>query len=367
MRLYSDHMEANINSENDAKTEPRSESCLKSVGRAAFLRAAMAFGNSIMEARHRNDLLVLCYHSVLPDGIADPEKFGNTVSISEFTRQLQVLCSEWHPIAAADVVSWYTRGTSLPSRPVLVTLDDGYRNNLEYAAPLLLKYGVPAVMFVSTGYIGTDRLLWPYELQERVFRWSRDRLPLPNGHECELPQGHTARYEISEAVRECCKKLPIEQRRAYVKVLMSADVSPGESRQSISFMNWDEVRELLRMGYEIGSHSEQHPILSRLNVEQLWHEVNESKKTIERELSISCSYFAYPNGSRWDFSAESEHALRQAEYELAFTAIPRFCSRNDNPLHLGRVVIPDHPSIGVFRTNISMLHSTAKRWMRAAA
>jgi peptidoglycan/xylan/chitin deacetylase (PgdA/CDA1 family) len=358
---------ANIVSENDAKSNSRTESNLKTKGRAAFLRAAMAFGNSIIEARHCNDLLVVCYHSVLPDGTADPEKFGNAVSISEFTAQLQVLCSEFHPIAAVDVASWYTRGTSLPARPVLVTFDDGHRNNLEYAAPLLLKYGVPAVIFVTTGYIGQQRLLWPYEIQERILSRSRDRFPLPNGDECELPQGYAARYEIAQAVRECCKKLPFEQTCNYLRVLKATDIALGQSRHSFEFMNWYEVRELLRMGFEIGSHSEEHPMLSRLNAEQLWHEVNESKETIERELSISCRYFAYPNGSRADFSAESEHALRQAEYELAFTTIPSFCSRTDNSLQLGRVVVPDHPSLELFRTHISTLHSTAKRWLRAIA
>jgi peptidoglycan/xylan/chitin deacetylase (PgdA/CDA1 family) len=248
-----------------------------------------------------------------------------------------------------------------------VTFDDGYRNNRIYAAPLLLKYGVPAVMFVTTGYIGTDRLLWPYEVQERILCWSEPTLPLPGGRECHLPRGFTARYQLAECVREHCKTLPFDEACAYLEALTAGGDMPGESRQSLTFMNWDEVCELAHMGFAIGSHTVEHAILSRLSKKRLWDELQQSKTTIERELSAPCRYFAYPNGGPSDLSAESEDALRQAGYKFAFTTTPCFCSKAQNPLHLGRIVIPDHPSLDLFRAHISMLHSTAKRWLQRSA
>jgi peptidoglycan/xylan/chitin deacetylase (PgdA/CDA1 family) len=350
----------------DRVLRPRGEpglSYLRKIGKAAFWQFSTACGNAILQSLQRGRVLVICYHSVLPDATPDPQKFGNVVSTSEFAAQLQVLSREFNPISAADLSASYRCGARLPSRPVLVTFDDGYRNNRIHAAPLLLEYGIPALVFVTTGYIGTNRLLWPYEVQERILCWSQLKLPLPGGHECELPQDSTARYEWAEYVREQCKTLSFEDACAYLELLRASEDMPGESRQSLTFMDWDEVRELTHMGFEIGSHTVEHAILSRLSKERLRDELERSKKTIERELSIPCPYFAYPNGRTADLTAESQEALRQAQYDFAFTSIPSFCSTAQNPLCLGRVVIPDHPSVDQFRAHVSTLHSAVKRWL----
>jgi peptidoglycan/xylan/chitin deacetylase (PgdA/CDA1 family) len=330
---------------------------------AKLLHFPITCGNKIFQSFQGSRVLVICYHSVLPDGTPDPQKFGNAVSTSEFAAQLQVLSREYNPISAADLSAWYSGSTRLPSRPVLVTFDDGYHNNHIYAVPLLLKYGVPALIFVSTGYVGTDRLLWPYEVQERILSWSCTRLPLPCGNECELPRNFAARYALAENVREQCKGLPFEKACAYLKVLNGGGVISGQSRQSLKFMTWDETRELTRLGFAIGSHTVEHAILSGLSSEQLRYELRQSKAMIERELSIPCRYFAYPNGDAACLSAESQEEVRQAGYELAFTVIPSFCSQVQNPLRLGRVAIPDHPPLDVFRAYISMLHSTVRQWL----
>jgi peptidoglycan/xylan/chitin deacetylase (PgdA/CDA1 family) len=337
---------------------------LTKIAKAAFLHFSSSCGNTIFQAFQGSRVLVICYHSVLPDGTADPQKFGNAVSTSEFVAQLEVLRREFNPISAEDLRASY-RGARLPPRPVLVTFDDGYRNNRIHAAPLLMEYGIPALMFVTTGYVGTDRLLWPYEVQERILCWRQPMLPLPGGHECKLPQNFTARYQWAEYMREECKTMSFEDACAYLEVLRVSGDIPGESRQALRFMDWDEIRELSHMGFEIGSHTVEHAILSRLSNERLEYELQRSKKTIEHEISLPCRCFAYPNGGLGDFTSESQEALRKAQYEFAFTTNPSFCSTAQNPLCLGRVVIPNHPSLKQFRTHISisMLRSAVKRWL----
>jgi hypothetical protein len=88
----------------------------------------------------------------------------------------------------------------------------------------------------------------------------------------------------------------------------------------------------------------------------------ESKSTIEREIKRECRYFAYPNGTRADI-AGAQDALRAARYDFAFTTVPTFTSRSQNRLSIGRVVIPDRPSVNEFRMHVSMLHSTVKSWL----
>lgn len=331
--------------------------------RAAFGQFSNLCGNSVFQALQRGRVLVICYHSVVPDDTPDPHRLGNVVTTSEFAAHLEILTREFDPISAADLSAWYSGSAQLPRRPVLVTLDDGYRNNLTYAAPLLLHYGVPALMFVTTGYIATERRLWPYEVQERILSWSEPELPLPSGNKCELPRDSGERYLVAQWVREECKNLPFEQTCAYRALLTAAGSLSGGSTES-GFLTWDDVRELVRLGFEIGSHTVEHPILSHVSPERLWDEVQLSKKTIEHELSMPCRYFAYPNGRARDITIESEKALRQAQYSFAFTTIPGFWSASENPFRLGRVVIPDHASVDMFHRN--MLQSTVKGWLAVA-
>src|SRR3954454_13977229 len=147
--------------------------------RAALLAADYAGINGALRTYSRNCLAVACYHGVVPDEHPHEYDYRNTVSVRAFARQMELL-TRWHkPVSAADIRDHIEKGTSLPARPVLVTFDDGYRNNLVHAAPVLERYGVPALISVTTGYVASKRLLWCEELRLRVLHWPKPKLPMP--------------------------------------------------------------------------------------------------------------------------------------------------------------------------------------------
>jgi peptidoglycan/xylan/chitin deacetylase (PgdA/CDA1 family) len=95
-------------------------------------------------------LPVLMYHHVHPS-----RKDALTVTVPQFEEQLQFLASAgYQPITCRDVIEHLQRGAKLPPRPVLLTFDDGYVNNLEYAYPLLARYGFKATIFLAVGLLG---------------------------------------------------------------------------------------------------------------------------------------------------------------------------------------------------------------------
>src|SRR3990167_2097406 len=154
--------------------------------------------NALMRRASRGSLLVLCYHGVVSEGHPeDALRTRNTVSVREFREQLCIVCRFFTPVSAMDVLAFIEGGISLPDYPVLVTFDDGFRNNLTCAAPELERQGVPALFHVTTGLIGRDRLLWTQELDERILRWRYDRVPIPNGdQDAPLPSNVAARAGI---------------------------------------------------------------------------------------------------------------------------------------------------------------------------
>jgi peptidoglycan/xylan/chitin deacetylase (PgdA/CDA1 family) len=99
----------------------------------------------------RPALRVLCYHQINPSG---PDCF--TVTSQQLDTQLRYLVGEgFNFIHARDLVS----GSSLPERPLLLTFDDGYLDNLEHAQPVLQRHGAKATIFIVTAYAG-DRAQW---------------------------------------------------------------------------------------------------------------------------------------------------------------------------------------------------------------
>jgi peptidoglycan/xylan/chitin deacetylase (PgdA/CDA1 family) len=99
-------------------------------------------------------LPVLMYHKV------DMSRKDNlTISIEQFESHLKFLKeNKYEPISMNQLIHFLEKKSLLPDKPVLITFDDGYLNNLELAYPLLQKYHFKAVIFIATSFIGTEIL-----------------------------------------------------------------------------------------------------------------------------------------------------------------------------------------------------------------
>ncbi len=320
---------------------------IRSVVKSAVLGGLKHLGiNAIERARRAKDLLVVTYHGVLPtDNAADRFGYENTVSAGEFDGHLRFLKRRFHPLSLADLLSCVRGERELPPRPALVTFDDGYRNNLTHAAPLLAKHGVPAIVFLSTAYIGERRILWPTELVERLLVWPLPTIALPGGEAEEpMPSALEGRRALAKRIVRDAKRRPARESAEYLEFVRShTRLDPGLAEQDLyAFLTWDEVRTLSRMGVELGAHSVHHSILSRLSPEDLRDELRESKARIEHELGSECFSMAYPNGTSLDYSPEVIEAVRRSGYSLAFAVTNDFHRPGGDPFAVGRMVVPGH-------------------------
>ncbi len=338
----------------------------RSLAKGAFYAAARRLGvNALMRRRSRDELLLVCYHSVIPDDYPrDPYRCRGAIRTGVFRKQLETLASCFNPVSASDLLNWADGSTALPSSPFLVTFDDGFRNNLTHAAPELERLGIPALIHVTTGYVGTQRVLWMQELDERILHWKHKMLPLPE-NEPDLPmplQAH-ARIRVAHRVRDLCKTISDKARRTYLQRLRNEPFPDGGEmhRELRDFLTWDDVRDLHRRGFAIGSHTVEHPILTRLSREELDRELRRSKATIERELGTECPWIAFPNGEADDVSAEVIGRVKQAGYRIGFTLTEGSNPPSANPLMLDRICISTELPENVFDAKISRLCHSANR------
>jgi peptidoglycan/xylan/chitin deacetylase (PgdA/CDA1 family) len=224
-------------------------------------------------------LRVLMYHKVndLP---------GNRMSmpVAKFDEQMAQLGELGYTVVDLDaVLDHYLERKPLPPGAVLITFDDGYRDNLECAAPVLRKYGYPAVQFVPLAYVG-------------------DGLPLP--HEESL----ASRGVINRTV------------------------------------DWDELRELEANAIRIESHGISHRPLADLEIDEAAREIVISKLRLEERLGRPVRAFSYVKGSEAHYKPVHLSLVRQAGYDVAFTSVSGANSPQSDPLELHRYNVEPYPA-----------------------
>lgn len=311
--------------------------------KAAALRVAASCGvTRAVRHRLRKRLVVLCYHGVVDDRLCD-DRYRTRVAmtVSQFKSQLQFVRKYYRYISVQELLHSLKTDEPLPERAVLVTFDDGFRNNLTHAAPVLKELGIPAIFFMPTGYIGTNNLLWPHLLDELVLTWPLRAISVPNGASTCVPAAPTSRNRLAEYLRNVCLELADEDRQSYIDAL-AQEHSPqldSQLRELNAFLSWDDVRDLARQRFAIGSHTVHHPILTRLTATRLREELVESKATIEKETGEPCECIAYPNGRVQDYSVSVTEAAQAAGYRAGFALCGCPCDPRRRPLAIDRISI----------------------------
>ncbi|MDR2761293.1 MAG: polysaccharide deacetylase family protein [Planctomycetaceae bacterium] len=332
------------------------------IKRILLLGVELAGLNSLSRFWTRRRLLGLCYHSVVSDN--SPENDARTriaVTVSQFDEQLRELRKNWNPVSLTQIRNAVENNILLPDRAVHVSFDDGYRNNLIYATPALVRYKIPATIFVTTNLISTQsRMIWALELHERLSELTDSEIEI-GGQTYQLPPPESpSRTALALDLLNCVKRLSASERDLLLQKLRTRaelDLTPSWKKELYEFLNWDEIRLLRGQGIEIGAHTLSHPVLSSLDLAELNRELVESKKCIERELGEECNVLAYPFGSVYDFSDEVIETAKRAGFKLAFTLQEQRNKVELDPMKIHRICINREHSIDSFRVLISGLRN----------
>jgi peptidoglycan/xylan/chitin deacetylase (PgdA/CDA1 family) len=261
------------------------------------------------------------YHRVIPPDLKDFVGYEPTISAwaSSFEQQMAFVRRHFNAISLDMLIDWQRGRSALPSRPLLITFDDGYRDTYDFAWPVLKRYELPSVLFVVTDYIGAARL-FDWDIASYCFhRTSEHEADLPLIGFREWRNDAQRRALMHEWIRALLKQ-PGDVRQAAVEELsrtldveLSGDVSRGLC------LNWEQVRQMEISGMAIGSHSQTHPILTRISAKQAGEELANSRERISDECGRPASAFAYPNGV---FDAGLQELISARGYQLAFGTQP---------------------------------------------
>jgi peptidoglycan/xylan/chitin deacetylase (PgdA/CDA1 family) len=303
--------------------------------------------------------IILIYHRVaeLP---FDPQLLS--VKPQHFAEHLDLLKKYCSPLSLGELDRVLRDGT-LPHNPVVITFDDGYADNLALAKPLLERYTIPATVFMAAGYIGSQREFWwddlerlflqPVTLPEtlrldingRTFDWELGKANAYDAYayqdwNVEILGNPTPRHAVYRSVCQLLRPLTDESRRETLERLLAWAGAERGGRKTHLPLTSTELARLDEGGLvEVGAHTLTHALLCSLPKAEQQAEIHGSKTALEEILGHPIKTFAYPFGSRFDYTSESVAVVREAGFEMACANFPGVVWRRSDHFQLPRLLV----------------------------
>lgn len=293
----------------------------RSAGMSALRRLRSAVGGAVV---------VLTYHRVT-DSVDDSH--GIAVPAARFAEHVEAFAGRYELMTASDLMRRLSEGAPLPRRGLCITIDDGYSDALSAALPVLSQHGVPATVFVCSGFIDEPREFWWDEL-ERLVVHSR-ALPrridlaagqtrfvreLPAEASVSSPSALAARSDLSRDLTSLLEPLSNEEREAVLSRLRELTGQTRLVRSERRPLNAAELERLARSGLvEIGAHTVNHVRLGSRRLPEQRDEIERSKRRLEEMTGAPVVTFSYPHGTPGSYSRATERLVREAGFVGAVT------------------------------------------------
>ncbi len=251
---------------------------------------------------------VLIFHRV---SYKQNDPWGLEVTPEKFEEYIRIISSNYPIIRFED--NWH----KVQERSIVLTFDDGYCDNYQYALPILEKYNVPATVFVSTGNIGSEREFW----------WDR-----------------IARLLSEDSVRDVRGQLLTlshEERERQIARIESKLLNSKQASKDDRSLNMKELKCLAASPIiTIGAHTVTHSMLSALSKEEQEEEILASKRFLEQSIERPVHIFSYPFGGEGTYNEGTINILKQYGFVKAATNYSGLTNANDDMYQIPRCGIP---------------------------
>jgi peptidoglycan/xylan/chitin deacetylase (PgdA/CDA1 family) len=275
-------------------------------------------------------------------------------------------------VSLRDVFLRLREGNPSLRRAVSFTIDDGYADQVEIAAPVFAEFDCPVTTFVCTGFLDGRLWMW-WDRIEYVFRETGHReLSL----ESSLGALHfkwadeAGRNLAQREFTEICKKMTDgDKHAAILEIAARAEVElPATPPSQYAPVTWDALRAAEQRGMRFAPHTMTHPVLTRTSDEQARQEIGDSMKRVQAECADPDPFFCYPNGQHGDFGPREFQILEELGFSGAVAGYAGYASAHawsDDPLArfaVRRFSYPNHrPDVIQYASGLERLKSILRR------
>ncbi len=225
--------------------------------------------------------------------------------------------------------------------PLVLTFDDGYRDNYTHAFALACELRVPITIFLVPGYVESDKPFPWLEGKRLASRAEVDRISF---------EGRTYNLKLLKE-RNCLAKVldyhlihakSVEERKVFlmnISKALAVPLSLTPEEESMLPLTWNEIGEMEASGWvSFGAHTMHHPMLANLeNPAEVYHEVEQCRALLEQKLGHAVRIFAYPFGQPEEVGDEGPRAVKTAGYDWVATTVYGINTPQTDPHRLHRI------------------------------
>lgn len=278
------------------------------------------------------------FHRVTPvrDLLWDP------MDVALFDRCIKYISTHYQVALLEDLVKMPNIGSL--KKYATIMFDDGYKDNIEYALPILEKYNCKASFYVVTDCINYNLPTWTHVLEYSFQNTNIQELNLDfdflsDDLKIESLPTKEDRIAYVKILKPFLKKLPSEQRELVLNKIQSKCIDVVFPKL---MMNWSDLLHLKNAGHVVGSHTKSHCMLGTMSDEkEIKTELLESGKEIEKQLGFFPSTISYPVGS---FNETVKRISREVGYEVGLAVKQNVYNPNkEDVFEISRIELYNEP------------------------
>lgn len=240
---------------------------------------------------NRRKLLLPMYHIVSDKQVPHVINLFKYCNINQFEKDLDFLQKYFTPISLSDLMKSMEGQKKLPDNPFLLTFDDGLRETLDVIAPILIRRSIPAVFFLNTGFIDNKDISFKNKASLIVnsLKHLSESDIIKVGELLSLDQPGL------ENLKRKILRVEFEDRFVLDQV---ADLIKLDFKQYLDehkpYLDSEEVKKLIEQGFDIGAHSENHPLFRDISLEEQIYQTKVSIEKLKEKFSMKYNAFAFP-------------------------------------------------------------------------
>jgi peptidoglycan/xylan/chitin deacetylase (PgdA/CDA1 family) len=265
--------------------------------------------------------LIFMLHRVLPEG--ERNQYTLNLDLAITPNKLEEFIFHFKQkgytfISLDDLSAWFNNSIKLKQKFVCLTFDDGYRDNLIHALPILRKHQVPATIYITNCLPNGTGILWWYLFEEHAKKTNTISFQSSLGTK-EYQWGSTEEAHAQfGAISETIKAIPCDELLNVLMCSFGKTAKEFEVLCSSVSLSWEEITALSQDPLiTIGAHTMNHISTKQQTAECVEHEMRASKKEIEEHIGKEVKHFAYPYGGAFDVSQRDLELAMNVGYETS--------------------------------------------------
>lgn len=319
--------------------------------------------NDFFRLINRNKLIILLFHGISKSSFTFTHE--QYLTISNFLKVIMFLIKKKYKfISLTEWVDLVNNKKNIKNRYAILTFDNGFKNIIDYAYPIMKKYYVKGCFFVISDLIGTNQLLWTdsIELFFRNYKNSKFKFTFKDKR---IEYSLTSKLEIKKASSDIVNKLRTLNYKERILHLKQFNLKTNAKNIKIfpkeyTISNWKELRSLDKNILEIGCQTKTHTLLDILKSEdEFYKELFLSKKKIEEEIGYPIKHLSYPSGSYDKYVIQF---ARKYGYSTGVSVEYGFNTIKTDLLQLNRIKV--YNNLELFKFNISGAFFFLQKFLR---